>query len=401
MLRRAPIVALLVAEVVSMTGSLMSALALPWFVLVTTGSASRAAYVVGAEVLAYALLGIPSGSVAARLGARRTMLACDLCRAPVVALIPALYMEGLLSFPTLLVLSFATGALSTPYASAQQVVLPEILGEDQTLIAQANAVFQSASRLTYLLGPALSGLLVGFLGAKNVLLIDAATFVVSFVLVAAFIPRIARSPAEPDLGGVWAGLRFLWRDPLLRTLTVAQMGSQIAFQALALALPVLAFQRYEHNAKLAGLFLATWGGGALAGSVIAYRVVRRFDPLVLGSVAWFGYALPLWLLAPELPAAAVFAPLLLAGIGNGVRNPPLASIRILRVPASLRPQTLTASGTLAWLGGAVALAGIGTALRALGLVAVFAIIAAISTTSAIAFGASVSRARRAPAAEAV
>src|SRR5919198_2674767 len=146
MLRRAPIVALLVAEVVSMTGSLMSALALPWFVLVTTGSASRAAYVVGAEVLAYALLGIPSGSVAARLGARRTMLACDLCRAPVVALIPALYMEGLLSFPTLLVLSFATGALSTPYASAQQVVLPEILGEDQTLIAQANAVFQSASR---------------------------------------------------------------------------------------------------------------------------------------------------------------------------------------------------------------------------------------------------------------
>lgn len=381
-----------------MTGTLMSALALPWFVLASTGSASRAAYVVGAEVLAYALLGIPSGSVVARLGARRTMLLCDLGRAPVVALIPGLYLEGLLSFPILLILSFATGALSTPYTSAQEFLLPGLLGEDQRLIAQANAVFQSASRLTYLLGPALAGLLIGFLGAKNVLLIDAGTYLVSFLLVAAFIPRLARPLAEPDLSGVWAGLRFLWRDPLLRMLTVALMGSQMAFQALALALPVLAFQRYDHNAKLAGLFLATWGGGALVGSVIAYRVVRRFDPLVLGSLAWFGYALPLWFLVPKLPAAAVFPPLVLAGIGNGMRNPPLASVRILRVPVSLRPQTLTAGGTLAWLGGAVALGGIGAALRALGLAPVFAIIAAISTTSAVAFGASVMSARRTAAA---
>jgi MFS family permease len=394
MLRRPPIVALLVAEVISMTGSMMSAVALPWFVLVTAGSASRAAYVVGAQVLAYAVLGIPAGSVSARLGARRTMLACDLGRAPVVALIPALYLQGLLSFPVLLVLSFATGALSTPYTSAQQFVLPELLGEDQRLIAEANAVFQSASRLTYLLGPALAGFLIGFLGAKNVLLVDAGTYVASFLLVGAFIPSVARPPAEPDLGGLFGGLRFLWRDRLLRTLTVASIGSQMAFQALTLALPVLAFERYDHNARLAGLFLATWGGGAVAGSVIAYRIVRRFDPLVLGSVAWLGYALPLWLLVPRLPAAAVFAPLALAGIGNGVRNPPLASLRILRVPASLRPQTLTASGTLAWLGGAVALAGIGAALRALGLTSVFALIAAVSTTTALAFAVSARAIRR-------
>ena len=391
MLRRPPLVALLVAEVVSDTGSMMSAVALPWFVLATSGSASRAAFVLGAEVLAYAFLGIPSGSVTARLGARRTMLLCDLGRAPVVALIPALYLAQVLSFPLLLLLAFATGVLSTPYASAQQVVLPELLGEDQPLLAQANAVFQSASRLTYLLGPACAGLLIGFLGAKIVLLIDAATYLASFALVVAFIPRIRRPPAETDLTGAWAGLQILWRDPLLRTLTAASIGSQMAFQALALALPVLAFERYDHDARLAGLFLATWGGGALAGSAIAYRLVRRVDPLVLGSIAWLGYALPLWLLVPKMSAIAVFAPLLLAGIGNGIRNPPLASVRILRVPVALRPQALTTSGTLAWLGGAVALAGVGAMLRTLGLGGVFAIIAAISTASALAFGTSVVR----------
>lgn len=385
LLRSPPLFALLVAEVVSTTGALMSALALPWFVLETTGSGSRAAFVVAAETLAFVLLGIPSGSVASRLGARRTMLTCDLLRAPAVAAIPVLFHTGVLTFPVLLALAFVIGAISTPYIAAQEVVLPELLGEDERVIGRANALFQSASRLTYLAGPALAGLLIGFLGATNVLVIDACTYLVSFLLVASFIPRLARSPDGHELKGVLAGVRFLWSNPLLRTLNVALAGSQMAFQGLTIALPILAFERYNENATLAGLLLASWGGGALAGSVIAYRVVNRFEPLALGSVAWFGYALPLWVLVFELPAAALFPPLILAGIGNGLRNPPLTAIRVLSVPVALRPQALTAGGTLSMLGGAVSLGGIGAALRVFGLAPVFALIAAVSTASAVSF----------------
>jgi Major Facilitator Superfamily len=393
MLRHPALMALLASEVISSTGALMTALALPWFVLASSGSASHAAYVVGAEVFAYALLGIPSGTVAARLGARRTMVICNVALAVVVALIPVLHWVGVLSFPILLLLAFASGAISTPYGAAQEVVLPELLGEDERIVAKANAAFQSATRLTYLAGPALAGLLISFLGAPMILVIDAATYLVAFVLLGLFIPQVATPPAHTDLVGVLAGVRYLWRDRLLRTLTIAQAGSQMAFQALSLALPVLAFVRYDHNALLAGLFLAAWGLGALAGGLIAYRIVSRFDPLVMGAAAWFAYALPLWALVLHLPAGAVFVPLVLAGVGNGLRNPPLAAIRVLRVPASLRPKTLTASGTIAWLGGAVALGGIGIALRALGIAPVFALIAAISTASAVAFVTAVERSR--------
>jgi Major Facilitator Superfamily len=391
MLRRPAVIALLASEVISSTGALMTALALPWFVLASSGSTSHAAYVVGAEVLAYALLGIPSGTVAARLGARRTMLVCNVALAGAVALIPALHWVGALSFPLLLVLAFGNGALSTPYAASQQVVLPALLGEEERALAQANAAFQSATRLTYLAGPALAGLLISLLGAPTILVVDAATYLVAFILLGAFLPQVATPPGHTDLVGVLAGVRWLWRDRLLRTLTIAQAGSQMAFQALSLALPVLAFVRYDHDARLAGFFLATWGLGALAGGVVAYRIVTRFDPLVLGAVAWFAYALPLWALVARMPAAAVFLPLVLAGLGNGLRNPPLAAIRVLRVPASLRPKALTASGTIAWLGGAVALGGVGIALRALGIAPVFALIAAISTVSALAFGTAVTR----------
>jgi MFS family permease len=391
MLRRPALMALLASEVISSTGSLMTALALPWFVLASGGSASRAAYVIGAEVLAYALLGIPSGTVAARLGARRTLVVCNVLLAGVVALIPILHWVGVLSFPILLLLAFADGAISTPYGAAQTVVLPELLGQDERALAQAMAVFQSATRLTYLAGPALAGVLIGFLGAPTILAIDAATYVVAFLLLGLFIPQLATPPAHADLVGVLAGVRYLWRDRLLRTLTIAQAGSQMAFQALSLALPVLAFVRYDHNARLAGLFLAVWGLGALAGAIIAYRIVSRFDPQTMGAAAWFAYALPLWALVFHLPAAAVFVPLVLAGIGNGLRNPPLGAIRVLRVPASLRPKTLTASATIAWLGGAVALGGTGIAFRALGITPVFALIAAVSTASAVAFGTAVAR----------
>lgn len=393
MLRRSDLIALLASEVISSTGALMTALALPWFVLTSTGSTSRAAYVVGAEVLGFALLGIPSGSFAARLGARRTMLLCNAGLGVIVGLIPALHWSGILSFPILLVLAFASGGLSTPYLAAQEVVLPELVGEDERVVTQANAVFQSATRLTYFAGPALAGLLISFFGAPTILVIDAATYVVAFVLLGSFLPRVVTPPTESDLVGVLAGVRFLWRDRLLRTLTVAQAGSQMAFQALSLALPVLAFVRYNENARLAGLFLAAWGLGALAGGVIAYRIVSRFDPLLMGAAAWLVYALPLWALVLHLPAPAVFVPLVVAGIGNGLRNPPLAAVRVLRVPAALRPKTITASSTTAMIGGALALGGVGIALEVLGLAPVFALIAGISTASAIAFGIAVARSR--------
>ncbi|MDX6544906.1 MAG: hypothetical protein QOG02_680, partial [Gaiellales bacterium] len=77
MLRSRPLRALLAAEVISTTGSQMTWLALPWFVLTTTGSASRMSFVVAAEVGAYVLFGVPAGAVVARLGARRTMLLTD------------------------------------------------------------------------------------------------------------------------------------------------------------------------------------------------------------------------------------------------------------------------------------------------------------------------------------
>ena len=95
--RPGPLAALLAAEVISTTGSQMTLLALPWFVLVTTGSPARMGLVVAADLLPMVVLAIPGGAVAGRLGARPTMLACDLARLPLwllAAPLPAVAPEG-------------------------------------------------------------------------------------------------------------------------------------------------------------------------------------------------------------------------------------------------------------------------------------------------------------------
>ena len=111
-LRQRSLLALLAAEVVSTTGSQMTWLALPWFVLITTGSATKTSLVMAAELGGLALLGLPAGRLLGRLGARRTMILCDSARAPLMLVIPVLHWSGGLAFPVLFAVAFALGALS-------------------------------------------------------------------------------------------------------------------------------------------------------------------------------------------------------------------------------------------------------------------------------------------------
>jgi len=90
-LRNRSLAAILSAELVSLTGSAMTLVALPWFVLLTTGSTAKMGWVLAAELLPVGLFGIPSGSVIARLGAKRTMNISDAARVPLMTAIPVLH----------------------------------------------------------------------------------------------------------------------------------------------------------------------------------------------------------------------------------------------------------------------------------------------------------------------
>ena len=379
-----PIIALVAAEISSILGSRMTYLALPWFVLVTTGSPAKMSIVLAAEILPMAIFGIPSGMVVERLGARTTMLVCDAARAPLLASLPILHSFDLLSFPLLIALVFVLGCFMAPYFAAQRVILPELVGEDETTIAQANSMIEGGTAFAGLAGPLLAGILIPFLGAPNVLYVDAATYVVSFLLLAGFVPRTKKLGASIATG-VLAGVQFFVRDKLLARLGITVVVLNFLAAGLSAALPYYAFDAFSGNSKIAGLFYTAIGAGALLGSVGAVLVVKRLPPLRLAGVAIVCMCLPLWLLPLDLPAWGVMATLFVALLFAPLVNGPTIGVITARTPVELRPKVMAALISVAALAQPLGFLVAGQLLEPWGVSRVFAAVAIGMTATALAF----------------
>lgn len=384
LLRNKTISALLLAETISTTGAQMTWVALPWFVLTTTGSPGQMTVVIGAEILGVALFGMPSAAFLRRLGTRRAMLLCDGVRAPLMLAIPLLYWTGSLNLPTIVVLAFFLGVFAALYMPAQRLIIPELLEDDEKLVSQANALVQAAMRTTLLAGPPLAGLLITVLDAPTVLVIDAATYVVAFLLVAAFVPERERAPATEEERGVWAGFRFLARERVLRVWAATLTIGDMAFTAFFVAIPVLVLARFGDNAQIVGFLFAAMGLGSLIGNAVAYRAVGRVDGYRLIGLIAIGQAVPLWLLPLEVPAWALFVAIMLSGLANGLVNPSLHSLITLRIPAGLRPKVMGAWGTGAAVAAPLGLVAAGPVLELWGARPVFVAIAVVQTVAMIA-----------------
>jgi predicted MFS family arabinose efflux permease len=380
LLRRRPVVGLLAAEVVSTTGAQMTWLALPWFVLVTTGSATRMSMVVGAELIGLALLGIPGGALLRRIGAWRTMLLCDIVRAPLMLAIPVLHWFGNDAFAPIVVLAFLLGALAAPFFAAQKVIVPEILGEDEAIVGRANALFQGATRITMLLGPVAGGILISVVSAPWALVVDGCTYLVSAALLLTLVPRPEPRPRTAEDVGARRGIRFLSKEPLLRLWLPLFVLGDTAWTAFFVSVPVLVVTRYDADPKIAGWLLASFGVGAVLGNAIAYRVLLdRVGGLTLVGTCILGQALPLWILTlhPEPWLAALS--LGLSGIANGLVNPTIHSLMVLRVPAALRPSVMTVNVMLFGLAQPIGVFGVGPVLDHFGPQPVLVAFAATQT----------------------
>lgn len=385
LLRERALLALLARGVISLAGTQMTWVALPWFVLTTTGSATKMSLVVGAEAAAAGLVGFASGNLATRLGPRRTMLLADACRAPLMALIPLLYLLDALSFPLLLVLVFAVGAFGTPSFASQAAILPEIVGEDEEVLAEANALLQVSMRVSLVIGPPLAGVLIGLMGATTVLFIDAATFAIGFVLLALFMRVGAAMPATDESRGQLAGLRFLRRDRLLRPWSIAIVVGDVCWLAFFVAVPFLVLTRYGDEPHLLGWILGGFGIGAVFGSVLIFRIVRRIDRLLVGSVGEFFMIAPVWLFVLDVPPGYLVASMVAAGLANGVINAPIWTIFQVRTPAVLRTKVWAAIVATTSLLGPLALLGAGPALDSFGLTETLVVLLTIQTAAALLF----------------
>ena len=344
------LVALLAAEVVSSTGTAMTFVALPWFVLVTSGSATRMSVVLAAEVVPMALFGIPSGSVVGRLGARTTMLVSDAVRVPLIVLVPILHWTGHLSFGGLVAIVFLLGVFNAPYISSQRTIIPELFGDDETAVAKASGLFGAATQLPIVIGPAVAGVLIAFFGAPALLVVDGGTFLFAFVAVLALVGAGRRVPVDEENRGLLAGVRYLAKDRLLGPMSLTLVLLDGASGAIAVGVPLLAFTRYDRNPHVAGWIFTSFGIGALAGSVLVVKLLDRFAPLRLASMGVVLATLPLWIVALDVSWPVACLAVAACGVFVPSVNAPFMGILTTRPPAALRAKVMTAVLTASGLG---------------------------------------------------
>jgi MFS family permease len=383
-LRRPGLFAVLAAEVVSTVGTTLTALALPWFVLTTSHSPARSGFVMAAETAPVLLFGLVSGSWVERTGARAWMVLSDSCRAPLVAAIPILSAFGALPFWLLLTLVFMIGTFTVPYGTSQQMLLVDAVGDEPQALAQATSVLQAATRFTMLLGPPLAGLLIAIIGARAVLFIDAASYVVVVAIIAIKAPRGA--PAEAARPGrLLDGITALTRDSVLANWSLATVIGEAAYQALFLAVPILVYTVYRDSATVVGLLLGAFGAGALTGSLLASVIAARLPPVQLSAVGKALQALLFCGLIMDLGPRPVGVLLTLLGIANGLVNGPSFAIRLARIPVEVRPRALAVMTAGTMLGATVGLALTGPAFETFSTTTVFAVLAALQIVSAAMF----------------
>src|SRR4051812_49295937 len=366
--------AIVAAEVVSSIGSSMTVLALPWFVLVTTGSATKLGLVLGIGSIPFVTLPVPAGSLIARIGARQTMVIADAARLPLLAAIPALYSLDALSFPPLVVLVALTSVCTAAHMPAQRLILAEVVGDEESTLARVNAYLDGAQTTAALVGPALAGILIAALGAPNVLYVDAATFGLAAIVVGLFVPR--RKPiADAGQRGLLAGVRYILRTRLLVMLCVSTLTMEVFFALFVTTLPVFAYSYFDQNARIAGVFYAAMGAGALLGVPVVPVAVRRFGALQVGAAGFVLASIPKLLLGIPLPAAGVAAVLVLQGFVGPLTGAPIFTVITTRTPAALRAKVLSAAVALMFLTGPLGQIAAGPLINAVGARMLFVVAA--------------------------
>ncbi|WP_431950795.1 MFS transporter [Actinacidiphila sp. bgisy167] len=338
----------------SLLGSSMASVALAFAVLETGGGGTELGLVLAARILPLVLVLLAGGVLTDRWGSRSTMLAADVTRCLTQAGLALALIGGAAHMATLIALVVVWGAAEALFTPALDALVPRIVPDDK--LADGNALLGMARSAASIAGPALAGVLTATAGASAVLTVDALSYGVSVVALL-LLPRTVRTAGSAS--SFVRELREGWTEFRSRTwlwITSVHVGLfNLLVWAPFLVLGPLVVQRDLGGPSSWGLVMALYGAGAVVGgTVMLGRRPRR--PLLLGTAATSGWAMPSAALAAGLPLPWICAAALAAGVGSAVCGTLYATVTQSQVPVGALAR-VSAYGTF----GAFALGPVGLA----------------------------------------
>ena len=336
---------LISGQVVSSVGDQVQNFALLLLLVATARHTGQVGLVLGLNTASFLVFGLFAGALADRLDRRRTMICCEIGRAVATGGVAAALGLGELRLPYLYAFAVVTGILSTLFQAADTAALPNVVGPGG--LARAMGVSQGAANLVRVSGASLGAVVYAF-GRVTPFLVNSISFLAS-----ALTLRLMRSPFQEEadrpgkrsagqlIGDIREGLSWLWRQPVIRFLTVMQTADNLRYGSGYLVIISLA-EAVRATPTEIGLVFTGAAIGALAGSLMADRAVARFS---LGHIAvamlWAeALIFPLYVLAPNALCLGLVA------AGESVITPiywvAIGTYRLNLAPDHLRGRTSAA-----------------------------------------------------------
>ncbi len=344
-------------QTLSELGGSFTLFALPLLVYKLTHSATNLAITTVADFAPYLLFGLILGAIVDRADRRRLMLRTDLLRGVVIAVLPAVYLAGALHVWVVYAIGFVQATLGIIFDAGEFAAIPSLVGRDD--LVAANGRIMATGYAGQVLGPLVAGVAVLTLPVPELFFVDAASFGVSALTLAA-IRRSFNGPGEPPprakgggrvrsvLVDARDGLRFVVTNPVLRTISL--MMALINFVGATEWSQIVLFAKRVLSAtdtEVSGLYAAA-AAGVVVLSLAAARIRRRlsFKLTALGALVLSGLATAAMAVVGEYWVALV---LWAAASGLGMLfNINTGALRQALVPPELLGRVMTVAAVLAW-----------------------------------------------------
>jgi MFS family permease len=383
-----PFLALETATALAGIANGIATVAFPWLVLERTGNPSAAAAIGAITLLPLLATSLVSGTIVDLVGRRAVSVTSDLLSLLSVAAIPLLDGRIGLGIAALAALAVLGATFDPAGITAREAMLPDAARASGLALERANGIHEATWGVAFLVGPGVAGLLIALVGAVSTFWGTAACFGASALLLALVrVPGAGRPVAEVReegfLGATMAGLAFLWRDRVLRSVALlAALLIGLWLPVEGVILPVY-FQDRGAPGELGAVLMALSGGavlGALAYAAIGVRIRRR--TAFVGSMVGTSLAVVGMALLPPLVG------LLLLGFASGALYGPINPIINIamqeRTPDALRGRVVGLITSASYVAGPAGYLVAGPLINAVGLQAAFLLFSAALVAVAVA-----------------
>ena len=282
----------LAAEVVSNFGSMLSRLAIPWIAtLALAATPLEMGVLLVADVAAGAAGALALGAVVDRMGKRALMVAADVARAALLAVLAWLAASQVLALWMLVLAAAASGLLTVLFELARSAWVAQRM--DPARLPAGNAQISAAGSLSETAAFALGGWLYQGLGAALALLIDALSYVLSALClrgvpetpVAPAAPRLPHEPLKTWIDEARAGVAALAAVPVLRVMAGIEALVALGGSLAGTSYMIFVARDLGFETGVLGMIFATGGLGAVMGAALAPWLGRKFGS---GGAMWLG-----------------------------------------------------------------------------------------------------------------